>query len=552
MLAYVFLLNSATLDPATPAHEKLKGIAEGTMDGLMILAPCGTAQTELWKLIATIVGQYVQAINTSVRVAEDGHIFSGEAIQLCKLLLDPEKANCEEPQDSIDKMRATAKKALENCKTTVKMFKQVSRKLIEMWKKVPKVALAVEAGDKNISIRYYHTTSLKPTEIVTAMEKGSLEALSVEKLSEDINTSVKWWSNMETNLEVVYEKVSELVSNKRKQYLARHIKGRWAEIRDDYMKYKSKIAPLRVFYSLDDIKGKLKNIIEDTKECPLIFLLWYTPQTELQKGIKAIVDHCTLYVRAIEKSIELAEDGCTISEDALQICDFLLEPSSDQEMLQTFIDYIQKRTRYMPKTCQDLLGMFSTVCSGLNEAITKIPKEALKEEKGNRIRVVQLYSAVAGSLRFKSNDIEIEMKEQNLAPWEIAKVVAAWWTRMEAKSRIVVEKTSELVPEQINLGLVELIQEKWTEIRDEYVNFKADVIKIRDLYPPGIELSTEDLDLAHADARTDVDVHADTDVHTDINDKGEYGEVREDDDDDAGDDDSDGESSDWSYVTKPE
>lgn len=74
---------------------------------------------------------YYEAIDLSIKTAQDGYNFSGDAVQLCELLLNQE-TDVNDLREYIQDMRDKAKTACEECTHTLNKFRDVRQGLNEV------------------------------------------------------------------------------------------------------------------------------------------------------------------------------------------------------------------------------------------------------------------------------------------------------------------------------------------------------------------------------------------------------------------------------------
>ncbi|KAG8795124.1 hypothetical protein FRC16_010210 [Serendipita sp. 398] len=483
------------LNEATPAQVNIKSITKGAKKCLLILAPWNAAQTELQKVIATIVGYctiYIRAIDTSIEAADDGVATIREVLRL--LATDNTLA--------LQRLQMKAATALKSCQHTMEIFNAVQTGLNEMTRTIPKDAIDVKGNINSKFIQLYNAVAKNAApntmEIKVAMKEQNLKTLKVTKLSENVDDFIAWWSQMNTNIENMAKELP-CINETSEDF----VKNQCVEISNEYRDYKAEIAKFKGYYLLNKTipaKENLRALTKGAEDSLLILAPWHAAQTELQKVVMTIVNHCTVYVQAINASIKMADDGYTMSEDTLEICEFLLEPSTNQKQLERFVDYMQTRTENAFENCQGILRSLEAVIKSLNEMIATIPKEALDAREDDRVSQSPPFGTPSLNVVLESMEVGVEMKEKTLVPLNMATLsesvddLVAWWTRMGANSEIAVGKLFQLDPEQISQTLVKLIRKKWIEIRDEYADYKTEMGKLRNLYPPGIKLPPAEVD----------------------------------------------------------
>lgn len=92
-----------------------------------------------------------------------------------------------------------------------------------------------------------------------------------------------------------------------------------------------------------------------------------TDHPQLQQVIKDIQSHAVIYLDAIDTSIKTAQDGYAFSSDAIELCDYLLDPTTNIGELWEYIDDMCGKAKSAHGDSVIVLGKFRDVCKGLME-----------------------------------------------------------------------------------------------------------------------------------------------------------------------------------------
>ncbi|KIM23327.1 hypothetical protein M408DRAFT_332415 [Serendipita vermifera MAFF 305830] len=244
----------AELEGVAPCKE-LNAIVEGAFNSLQIIEPWRGASTDhpqLQQVIQKIQGHtivYFEAIDTSIKTAQDGYGFSCDAIELCGYLLDPE-TDTDDLQEYIGDMQSKAKRAHEDSLMTLNKFRDVRKGLIEITKTIPKEALAGPEGAKGFFIKLISPLigGKRDVSLESAIKELNLAALDMAKLADNVDKFADWWSGMETVLKKAEKSASDLRPGKDKLRV-KGIQKTWTTIRDDYKQYKVQIIQLQDHYT---------------------------------------------------------------------------------------------------------------------------------------------------------------------------------------------------------------------------------------------------------------------------------------------------------------
>lgn len=87
----------------------------------------------------------------------------------------------------------------------------------------------------------------------------------------------------------------------------------------------------------------------------------------LKDVVKGMQKHGTIYCEAIDMSIQTAQDGHTFSADAIDLCDFLLDPDIKRDELREYILGMQNTAKRVRHDSTKTLANFRLVHIGLME-----------------------------------------------------------------------------------------------------------------------------------------------------------------------------------------
>jgi len=77
--------------------------------------------------------------------------------------------------------------------------------------------------------------------------------------------------------------------------------------------------------------------------------------------------HGLIYFEAIGTSVKTAQDGCGISCDTIELCSFLLDPTTNVAKLQNYIADMKSEAKSAHHDSLVTLNKFREVRNGLNE-----------------------------------------------------------------------------------------------------------------------------------------------------------------------------------------
>jgi hypothetical protein len=230
-----------------------------------------TDHPQLQQVIKNIQGQtlvYCEAMDTSIKTAQDGLDFSSDAIELCGHLLDPD-TDPNDLQGYIGDMQNKAKRAHEDSSTTWNKFREVRQGLMEVrcLRCRPSVLVisfyvldhkynskrgsrstrkgrqgillsTILNGRKYVGILTYIVLLFiiiteRDVEVDAAIEELTLAVLNMTEL---VDNFADWWCKMDTALHHAENDASYLKPGKNK-IRVKAMQKKWATIRDDYKQY---------------------------------------------------------------------------------------------------------------------------------------------------------------------------------------------------------------------------------------------------------------------------------------------------------------------------
>ena len=205
-------------------------------------------------------------------------------------------------------------------------------------------------------------------------------------------------------------------------------------------------------------RGSLTAIVSGTEKCLLILLPWHkarclsqnvnlvplshlyfsSDNPHLEQIIKRIVNNCIRYIQAIEMSLKIAGDGYSLASDAVDVCEFVVDPTTDPEDLREYIDDMKGKAKEAHQDCKEVsekfravqAGIFEVCCCnyplGISDSVYQmskaLPKEVMESQEGDKSRFIRFYSAVSKAAnkilpskyfgRLSSNSIYETMKNR--------------------------------------------------------------------------------------------------------------------------------------------
>lgn len=244
----------------------LEAIVDGFSHSLQLIEPWREASTNHPALVKVIQdmqshGQiYCDAVDMSLRTAQDGYGFSRDAIDLCEFLLKPD-CTMEDLLEYISDMQDTAKRAREDSTNTMDKFRLVHTGLAEATKQIPTEVdqLVEKEAGKRKRLMFRLPFLFKRSENMARKTKRDVEvevvlaelrraATDLTKLSESVNAFVAWWVMMETLLSGVETRADLLKHRNGQKLMITAMRDGWCRINEDYLQYQIRIMQLQDYY----------------------------------------------------------------------------------------------------------------------------------------------------------------------------------------------------------------------------------------------------------------------------------------------------------------
>ncbi|KIM23326.1 hypothetical protein M408DRAFT_332413 [Serendipita vermifera MAFF 305830] len=241
------------LEINTP-HKILNSIVDSAYKSMQVIEPWRQASSDhpiLSKVIQDVhrVGLvYYEAIDLSINTAQHGFDFSGDAVQLCDSLLNPD-TEMEALREYIQDMKDKAQGAQEECTNALNKFRKVRQDLNELTKKIPEEIMETDKKKPSIRIPQFgdKTKPKRDIELVDAVKELNLAIIDMGTLAESVDNFAAWWTGMETVLKTAGRSGSSLRPGKDKLRV-KQLQKTWSKIQEDYKQYKTKIIQLQDYY----------------------------------------------------------------------------------------------------------------------------------------------------------------------------------------------------------------------------------------------------------------------------------------------------------------
>jgi hypothetical protein len=243
----------------------LASIVSGASDSLKLIEPWREASVDndaLMKIVQDIQQNgltYYDAIDMSIKTAEDGHAFSSDIIDLCDFLLEP-TTDLDDILEYVETIRKKASTAHTESEATKEKFRAVRAGLNKITQRIPveveKLEKSEDAQKKGIMFKLNpftkktDTAELKKREVecATAIAELQRAALDLEKLSESVNEFARWWVVTETLLKTERGRGESLNPTKVQKLVVKSTQKGWRKIQADYLEYKVNIVKLQDYY----------------------------------------------------------------------------------------------------------------------------------------------------------------------------------------------------------------------------------------------------------------------------------------------------------------
>lgn len=237
-------------------YRALNSIVESAYKSIQIFESWSHASSDhptLSKFIQDIrrIGlAFYEAIDLSIGIAQHEFDFSGDAIELCDLLLSAD-TEIEELREYIQDMNDKAKAAREECTNALDKFRKVRQELNQIVKKSPEEIMKIDAKRPSIRIPHFgdKTKPKRDLELVRAVLELNLEIIDFGTLGESIDGLESWSYGAEKVLQTAVRSSSSLRPGKDKLRV-KQLQKTWTGMKEGFKQYKTRISQLQDYYSL--------------------------------------------------------------------------------------------------------------------------------------------------------------------------------------------------------------------------------------------------------------------------------------------------------------
>jgi len=220
-------------------------------------------------------------------------------------------------------------------------------------------------------------------------------------------------------------------------------------------------------------KMDLNSIVNGASKCLKLIEPWFKASTDdpaLEKIIQEIRKHGATYRDAIDMSIQTAQAGYNFSIDAIDLCDFLLEPDISLGDLEEYVRSMQDVAKRAHQDSARTFQMFKSVQHPIRELTMPV------------LQVAALMKADSG----KARDAELQLKQALIDFGTLSDSVddfSAWLVRM-----VQLQSTTDSIASSLQMAKaqklkIKSLKKSWDAIRDDYAKYNVQIKQLQDLYP---------------------------------------------------------------------
>ncbi|PVG00273.1 hypothetical protein CPB86DRAFT_813314 [Serendipita vermifera] len=239
-----------------------------------------------------------------------------------------------------------------------------------------------------------------------------------------------------------------------------------------------------VLTDIPPCKG-LTEIYDGASQSLDIINLWKqasTDNAQLQEVINKVQGHSVIYFDALDTSITTAKDGLVLSIEIIDICPFLLKKDTDPEDLKESLSEIREKAKKAHSDSKYTLEKFRSVREDLFKIISTLPKDPTDKETS---RVVKFFSKhwpfgmSRRGIQESSRGIEVIGGDFGKTP--------------KISTNSAIDKALDLKPTSDGVNSIQVGQMRntWERIRDDYQQYRNQIMKLQDRYPSRIEGAKE-------------------------------------------------------------
>ncbi|KIM73979.1 hypothetical protein PILCRDRAFT_14796 [Piloderma croceum F 1598] len=169
------------------------------------------------------------------------------------------------------------------------------------------------------------------------------------------------------------------------------------------------------------------------------------------------------YYRAIQKSAETAQRGCSFASDAIDFCERLLKAEDSVETLRVGLDNINDVAKYAHQDAQDMYQQFKDIRVELFKILKDIPLGALSSEtdKNNLAQFLQASDDLGSLIHNVGSFVN-------------------WWGDMNMSLTNLEEIQPQVRVDGTNLFRTVTITERWKAVHKNYVWYQRQISGMED------------------------------------------------------------------------
>lgn len=249
--------------------------------------------------------------------------------------------------------------------------------------------------------------------------------------------------------------------------------------------------PLDSLAVIPPCKG-LTELYTDASKSLDIINLWKQASTnnaKFQGVINKVQDHSVIYFDALNTSITTATDGLMLSIEIIDLYPFLLKKDIEPEDLKELLSKIRAKTQKAHSDSKRTLEKFRQVREYLNKIIASLPKDPTDKEASKSVKFFNKLWPFGRDVKYEEAIEELRSWVDTLASLsESVDNFCEWLGIIEGRLIQAERRSVDLKKSnRINSVKVEQMETTWGQVRDDYQQYRNQIMKLQDRYPSQIE-----------------------------------------------------------------